>query len=378
MKFVSVIIPCRNEAAFIGPCLDSILDSDYPAGRMEVIVADGMSTDGTRALVERYAARDTRVRLIDNAERITPAGLNRAIEAARGDVIARVDAHARLAADYLSRCIFYLDTTGADNAGGAMRTVAQADGPFAAAIVAALTHPFGVGNSHFRTGSARVRWVDTVFGGCWRREVFERVGMFNEQLERSQDMEFSLRLKAAGGRTLLAPDVRSEYFARSDWQSFWRHNFLNGEWAVLPFLYSDVIPVRARHLIPLLFVLGLMMGAIGLLWTPWVLAMIAIPYAAVNLAASVHAAFSKTSGRSRRVSLMVKMPLVFASLHVAYGAGSLSGLAKLAARWAGMHDRRRPAESASNRDRRADESPRRRTLRGSDASAGGGYGQGSH
>ena len=132
-----------------------------------------------------------------------------------------------------------------------MRTLPRGPGPFAEPIVTVLSHRFGVGNSHFRTGSSQARWVDTVFGGCWPRAVFSRVGEFNEALERSQDMEFSLRLKAAGGKTLLAPDVRSDYYARSTLGSFWRHNLLNGEWAVLPFLYSRIIPVSLRHLIPL-------------------------------------------------------------------------------------------------------------------------------
>lgn len=320
---VSVIIPARNEAGFIGRALDSILAGDYPAGRMEVIVSDGMSTDGTRERVAEYAARDRRVRMIDNPQRITPAALNRAIDAARGEIIARIDAHAAVAPDYLSRCIKYLESSGADNVGGSMRTLAQASGPFAGAIVAAMSHRFGVGNSYFRIGAGHgePRWVDTVFGGCWRREVFDRVGRFNERLERSQDMEFSLRLKAAGGKTLLAPDVRSDYYARSDLRSFWRHNVLNGEWAVLPFVYSDVIPVSLRHLVPLMFVIALMAGLVAIAWTAWPLAMVAIPYAALNLAASLDAA-----RRERKLVLAALMPVAFASLHVSYGVGSLRGL----------------------------------------------------
>lgn len=324
--FVSVIIPARNEAGFIGRALGSILAGDYPAARMEVIVADGMSTDATRQQIAGHAARDGRVRMIDNPERITPAGLNRAIDAARGEIIARIDAHAAVASDYLSRCVDYLESTGADNVGGAMRTLPQSSGPFSRAIVAALTHRFGVGNSYFRITSAETleaRWVDTVFGGCWRREVFERVGKFNPRLKRSQDMEFSLRLKAAGGKTLLAPEIRTDYYARSDLRSFWRHNFRNGEWAVLPFLYSDVIPVSVRHLAPLLFVTAVIAGAAALRWTAWPLATVAIPYVVLNLAASAHAAW-----RDRRLALLALMPVVFASLHCGYGLGSLAGIAR--------------------------------------------------
>jgi succinoglycan biosynthesis protein ExoA len=344
--FLSVIVPVRNECGFIGHALDSILTGDYPADRMEVIVADGMSTDGTRERVTEYSIRDSRVRMIDNPARITPTALNLAIEASVGEIIARVDAHATVARDYLSRSVHYLESTGADNVGGPMRTLPQSSGPFSGAIVAALSHRFGVGNSYFRVASGeaqrKARWVDTVFGGCWRREVFERVGRFNEDLERSQDMEFSLRLKAAGGRTLLAPNVRSEYYARSDLRSFLRHNFVNGEWAVLPFLYSEVVPVSMRHLVPLVFVMTLALGAVlargatlflaaalphgaaGSAWTAWPLAMVVVPYVVLNLAASAQVAW-----RERKLSFLGTMPMVFTTLHVSYGLGSACGLVQI-------------------------------------------------
>jgi glycosyltransferase involved in cell wall biosynthesis len=321
--FLSVVIPCRNERAFLARCLDSILASDYPKARMEVLVVDGCSDDGTRALIDQYAARDGRVRCVDNPARITPAALNRGIEAARGEIVARVDAHAAVARDYFSRCVTYLENTSAANVGGRMRTMPQSDGPFSGPIVAALTHRFGVGNSYFRIGSDEPRWVDTVFGGCWRRELFDRIGRFNERLDRSQDLEFSLRLKAAGLKTLLAPEIQSDYYARSDLRSFWWHNFLNGEWAVLPFVGSEVIPVRLRHLIPLLFTLALATGAAAVPVSLWPIAAVAIPYALANLAASVHVAW-----RERHPSYLLLMPIAFAGLHLGYGSGSVSGVFK--------------------------------------------------
>jgi hypothetical protein len=204
-----------------------------------------------------------------------------------------------------------------------MRTLPQSDGPFAGSIVAALTHRFGVGNSYFRIGSDEPRWVDTVFGGCWRRELFDRIGGFNERLDRSQDLEFSLRLKAAGLKTLLAPEIHSDYYARSDLRSFWRHNFLNGEWAVLPCVRSEIIPVGLRHLIPLLFTLALAAGAAVAPISLWPMGAVAIPYTLANLAASVHVTW-----RERRVTYLLSMPVVFASLHLGYGSGSVSGVVK--------------------------------------------------
>lgn len=323
--FVSVVIPCRNEARFLPRCLDSILSGDYPADRMEVLAVDGSSSDGTRECIRSYAQRDGRVRLVENPRGTTPAALNRGIDAAHGNVIARVDAHAAVAPDYFTKCVEHLSSSGADNVGGVMRTLAQDRGWFAGPIVAALSHPFGVGNSYFRVGSGEPRWVDTVFGGCWRRQVFERVGRFNPELLRSQDLEFSLRLKAAGGRTLLAPDVRSDYYARASLVSFCRHNFLNGEWAILPFVYSEVIPVSLRHLIPLLFVLALGAGAALLPLSGWPLAAVLLPYAASSLGASAHVALTR-----RRVWYLALMPAVFAALHLGYGLGSVSGLIRAA------------------------------------------------
>lgn len=323
--FVSVVIPCRNEARFLPRCLDSILSGDYPADRMEVLAVDGSSSDGTRECIRSYAQRDGRVRLVENPQGTTPAALNRGIEAAHGDVIARVDAHAAVAREYFSRAVAHLETSGADNVGGTMRTLAQEDGPWAGAIVAALTHPFGVGNSYFRIGSGDPRWVDTVFGGCWRRQVFERVGRFNPELLRSQDLEFSLRLKAAGGRTLLAPDVRSDYYARARLGSFRRNNFLNGQWAILAFAYSPVIPVSLRHAIPLLLVLAVGAGAALLPWSRWPLAAVLLPYAAANLGATAHVAVTR-----RRIGYLARMPAAFGALHLGYGLGSVYGLIRAA------------------------------------------------
>jgi glycosyltransferase involved in cell wall biosynthesis len=292
---------------------------------MEVLVVDGMSTDGTRELIALYAARDRRVRLIENPEQITPSALNRGIQVSNGEIIARIDAHAAIANNYLSLCVRHLLERGADNVGGSMRTLPQDEGPFAEPIVAALSHRFGVGNSYFRIGSGEPRWVDTVFGGCWRRDVFTRVGLFNPDLKRSQDMEFSLRLKAAGGRTLLVPDVWSDYYARARLSAFWRHNFVNGEWAILPFLYSSVNPVSLRHLIPFVFVLSVL-GGLGL--SPWsALPLLAVlsPYLFLNLLASGQLAW-----RDRRPSFLTLMPIVFLSLHLGYGLGSVSGVLKAA------------------------------------------------
>jgi glycosyltransferase involved in cell wall biosynthesis len=321
--FVSVIIPCRNEARFIERCLDSIRASPYP-GRLEIIVADGMSTDGTRDLLDETAARDPRLRIVDNPGRITPIALNLAIAAAHGEIILRFDAHATMPTAYIGQCVRLLETSQADNVGGTIRTIPQADGPFSRPITAVLSSRFGVGNSAFRTtsGETNARQVDTVFGGCWRRETLARLGGFNERLIRSQDIEFNLRLRRAGGTILLDPQIVCDYYARATLASFLVHNFRNGVWAVLPFAFSDIVPVRWRHLIPLAFVVSLAVSTA--LPFPWSIA-VATAYAVANLAASVDASF-----KERRWTHLALMPIAFTSLHLAYGLGSALGCLKLA------------------------------------------------
>jgi glycosyltransferase involved in cell wall biosynthesis len=329
--FVSVIVPCRNEAPFLERCLDSILASDYPPALMEVIVADGMSVDGTRDLLHRHAAREPRLRLIDNAERVTPAGLNRAIAVARGEIIVRFDGHAVMPPDYLPRCVELLESSRADNAGGSIRTIPQTGGLFAGPIAAALSTRFGVGDSAFRTSSTNgvrnslekpgPRPADTVFGGCFRRELFSRIGGFNEHLERGQDLEFNQRLRRSGGTIVLDPAIVCDYYARSGLATFWRHNFSNGAWAVLPFAWSDGVPVRARHLIPLVFVAALA-GSLVLPF-PWSI-VVPAAYAGLSLAASAWIALER-----RQVTYLALMPVVFLSLHLAYGLGSVWGLLQL-------------------------------------------------
>lgn len=327
---VSIIIPCRNEELFIAMCLDSIMANVYPKDRLEVLIVDGMSEDRTRAIVEGYARRHACIRLIDNPKRITPAALNEGIKHAKGEIVMRMDAHATYDREYIPRCVTALDVNGADNVGGIMIAVPRQETLTGHAIVASLTHRFGVGNSCFRIGANEPRRVDTVFGGCYRKEIFARVGLFNEDLAKSQDIEFNLRLKKAGGKTLLLPEVVSYYFARSDMSSFLKHNWNNGVWAVLPFAYSDIIPVSWRHLVPLAFVTSLLGSAVlGLLMPSflWLCVAVVVAYGIADLAASLHLAV-----RERDVRYVLLMPAIFASLHLTYGLGSLWGVVKVVTR----------------------------------------------
>ena len=262
-----------------------------------------------------------------NKEKTAATALNLGIKNATGEIICRVDAHAWLAPDYLRQCLRAMSESGADNVGGAMETMPSRGTSVARAIAAAMSHPFGVGNSDFRVNVAQPIFTDTVFGGCYRREVFERIGLFNEKLLRTQDMEFNQRLRRAGGRIFLDPAIKSYYYACSDLGSFCRHNFHDGIWSVLPFAYCDGIPVRPRHLVAAAFLSMIVCNAVIGIWAYWAevaLAVVLSLYVVISFASSIHAACRKHDRRSALV-----LPAVFAVRHFAYGLGSLWGLARV-------------------------------------------------
>jgi len=328
--FVTVIIPCRDECAHIAVCLDSLVANDYPANYLEILVVDGMSEDGTREIVQNYMQRYSFINLLDNPKRITPAAMNIGIRTAKGEVIALVGAHSIYDRHYLSECVKHLAEYSADEVGAVAKYISRKNTLVGQGIVMALAHPFGAGaNIRYKVGATRPTWVDTVSSGCYRRDVFDRIGLFNEELIHSQDIEFNLRLKRKGGRILLVPTAKIEYHARSDIKSFSRHNFRNGLWAILPFIYSDVIPISWRHLLPLVFVLGLVSSAmLALMWPLglWVLLGIVGGYSFANLIASAHIA-----SRERNARYLWVMSAIFADLHLLYGLGSIWGVIKVIA-----------------------------------------------
>ncbi|MGE0448381.1 MAG: glycosyltransferase family 2 protein [Vicinamibacterales bacterium] len=320
--FVSVIVPCRNEEPFIEACLCSILSSDFSRDRFEVLVVDGMSDDRTRSIVERIAAREPSVRLVDNPGRTAPAAMNVGIARARGSVIVRLDAHCRYPADYLRLCTEWLSSSGADNVGGLVRTLPANGTAKAAAIAAALSHRFGVGNAHFRVGTSEARWVDTVPFGCYRREVFDRIGLFDEDLVRNQDDEMNARLIRHGGRILLVPAIVSDYVARESLATLWRMYFQYGYFKPLAARRAGGF-WTVRQLVPAAFVGGL--ALIAVVSVP-VAAMRAVLAAALLMYGAADIAFSvRTAGR-HGIQRVMWLALAFPTLHVSYGTGFLRGI----------------------------------------------------
>jgi glycosyltransferase involved in cell wall biosynthesis len=322
---VTVVLPCRNEARYLGACLDSILEGRYAGDRLEILVVDGQSDDGTRAIADAYAAGHAGIRVLDNPDRIVPTALNIGIRAATGDVIARLDAHVLYPPEYLPRLVAALRETGADNVGGRLVTLPANGTPLARAIALALAHPFGVGNSHFRIGTAERRWVDTVPFGCFPRDVFRRVGLFDEELVRNQDDEFNLRLIRQGGRILLAPDVVSYYYARGSRRQLARMYYQYGYFKPLVARKMGRV-MTVRQLVPAAFVTALLGGAgVALAWPPAALAwvgMVAL-YALLVLGASLHA------GHRYGARCAAALLGVFPTIHLSYGVGYLRGLGDL-------------------------------------------------
>jgi glycosyltransferase involved in cell wall biosynthesis len=319
---VSVVLPCRNEERFIGACLDSILATAYPLDRLEILVVDGMSEDGTRAIVERYAGRHPAIRVLENRRRITPAALNTAIGAAVGEIIVRMDAHVVYPREYLPRLVEALQASDADNVGGIIVTLPADGTTVARAIALALSHPFGVGNAYFRIGVGEPRWVDSVPFGCFRREVFDRVGLFDEDLVRNQDDEFNLRLIKHGGRILLLPDVVSYYFARRSLSDVGRMYYQYGYFKPLVAKKVDGV-MTLRQIVPGLFLLSLAIATALAPWFP------AAQLAAAAIAGTYAAAvLGCAAGAVRRCGWRCALALVavFPTVHFSYGFGSVRGV----------------------------------------------------
>jgi len=309
LPLVSIIIPCRNEEKFISECLNSVINQDYPKSNMEVLVIDGISEDKTKKIVQDYSIKYPFIKLINNPNKTTPFALNLGIKNSSGEILIRLDSHAKYEEKYISKCVKYLNEYNADNVGGLLKTIPSKNTLIARAIALSLSSVFGAGNSAFRIGAEKPIWVDTVFGGCYKKEIFDKVGLFNENLTRSQDMEFNLRLKKIGGKILLVPDIVAYYYPKDKLLDFLKHNIKDGIWSVYPLKFVK-IPFKLRHYIPLIFVLTLPLS----IW----------PYILVSFYFSF-----KITIREKDWKLFFVLPIVFFARHFAYGFGSIVGLIKL-------------------------------------------------
>jgi glycosyltransferase involved in cell wall biosynthesis len=314
-------MPCLDEAGYIEACLRSVLAQDYPADRLEILVADGGSRDGTRDVVARLAAADPRVVLVDNPDRIQSAGLNAAIRRASGDVIVRMDVHCEYATDFVRKCVEVLQRTGASNAGGAARPRART--PFQRALCAALRSPLGVGGSAYRSPD-REGWVDTVFPGAFPRRVFEEVGLFDPGAETNEDAEMNQRIHSAGGRVYLSREIVVHYYPRESLAALARQYFRYGRGRARTLLKHRHLPTVRPMLPTMMVVTGVALLATSGLqpFTPFAFG----AFAAVTGVEAVRV------GRREGLAAIPTVWAIFPVLYVSHAAGVTSGLLRFLAR----------------------------------------------
>jgi succinoglycan biosynthesis protein ExoA len=318
---VSIIVPCYNEQSTIRLLLEALCEQTYPRARMEVIVADGLSTDETRAVITAFQkdVPDLSVRVVENPDRYIPSALNRAIEAARGEIIVRMDGHSKPYPDYVANCIASHQAGRGDNVGGIWEIRPGADTWVANSIAVAAAHPLGVGDALYRHAKHAAE-VDTVPFGSFRRTLIEQIGFFDETLLTNEDYEFNARIRKWGGKIWLDPSIRSVYFARSTLtelvRQYWRYGFW--KWRMLR-RYPDTL--RWRQALPPLFVFSLIALAVLSILVPFAGVLLAaelLLYFSIMILAGFHATL-----KHRNTHLIFGLPLGIFVMHIAWGSGFL-------------------------------------------------------
>jgi cellulose synthase/poly-beta-1,6-N-acetylglucosamine synthase-like glycosyltransferase len=323
MPKVSIIIPCYNEEATIGDTLSAIDGQTFPRAEMEVVVSYSMSKDRTREMITGFQRShpDLSVRVVENTARIIPAALNRAIEAARGEIVIRMDAHSQPYPDYVENCVRALDEGRGDNVGGVWEIRAGAPGWIADGIAAAAAHPFGAGDAAYRL-KPEAGAVDTVPFGAYRKSLFDEVGAFDESLLANEDYEFNVRVRRAGKIVWLDPRIRSVYFARPSLgalaRQYWRYGFWK---ARMLRRYPETL--RWRQALPPVFVASVLALAALSFWLPAriLLGVELLAYAGILFLAGTMLAVKRS-----RPGLLFGFPVAVATIHFSWGGGLLWSL----------------------------------------------------
>jgi glycosyltransferase involved in cell wall biosynthesis len=321
MPSVSIIIPCYNEQSTICLLLGALYGQTYPRQEIEVVIADGLSSDGTRAEIASFQQEhpDFLIRVVDNPRRNIPSGLNCAIAAAQGRFIVRLDAHSIPRPDYVARCVSALEQGLGDNVGGVWDIRPQRQDWLARSIAVAAAHPFGVGDARYRY-TEQAQAVDTVPFGAYRRELVERIGPYDERLLTNEDYEFNTRIRMAGGVIWLDPSIRSIYFARPTLGELARQYGRYGYWKAR-MLRRYPAAIRLRQALPPAFVLSLLVFGVMAVWIPlvrWIIVIELASYALILFLAGIQMTL-----KNRDISLLIGVPLAIATMHFAWGSAFL-------------------------------------------------------
>ena len=312
---VTIAMPAYNEERYIEACIASVQAQDYPRDLIEIVIADGRSTDRTREILARLADADPRIRVIDNPARLQAAGLGQIVKQATGDVLVRMDVHCEYAPDYVRKCVETLDNTGADNVGGAQR--AKAKTFFQRALCAALTSPLGVGGAKYRSADAE-GFVDTVFLGAFRRRVFETVGLWDPGAITNEDAELNQRILDSGGQIYLSRDIVVHYFPRDSFKTLAKQYYKYGRGRARTLLKLGSFP-NLRPLAPF----AMVVGATALVALPPLWPVAPAAFAAYALATGAEAV--RVAGKLGPAAVPLAWAM-FPVLHISHGIGFAAGL----------------------------------------------------
>lgn len=315
---VSIVIPCRNEEKYIGQCLDSMVKQSYGIENIEIFVVDGCSEDNTIHIIKEFEKIYNSIRLINNPKRVAPYAMNLGVRAATGEIIIIFGAHAYMEKEYVEKCVENLKDESIVCVGGKIVNISENE--TADVISMAMASPFGVGNALFRYSDTK-QLVDTVAFGAYKKAIFEKIGLFDEEFVRNQDDELNFRVTKSGGLILLSPDIISHYYTRGSFSKLWRQYYQYGFWKVRV-IQKHKRPASIRHLIPMFFVAGTILGtAVGIIFRP-------ILYATVVALALylLGAAYFGLKASKQNNTKLLKIIWTFLILHCSYGLGFLEGI----------------------------------------------------